>query len=73
MVCTGYVSVAIIHRTLTMDYRIFIVRIDVNECDCTRKCPDTERESALKVDFGKKIPRRTGESNLPQPRDVAMF
>ena len=27
------------------------------------------RESALKVDSGRKIPRRTGESNLRQQRD----
>ena len=30
---------------------------------------DTVGESALKVDFGRKIPRRTRESNLPQRRD----
>ena len=29
---------------------------------------DTVRESALKVDFERKILRRTGESNLPQRR-----
>ena len=47
-----------------MDYRIFIVRTDVNSCDCTRGCTDTVRESALEVDSGRKIPCRTGESNL---------
>ena len=52
-----------------MNYRIFIVRIDVNACDCTRVCTDTEKESTLKVDFGKKILCRTGESNLRQRRD----
>ena len=31
-------------------------------------CTDTVRESALKVDSGRKIPCRTGESNLPQRR-----
>ena len=31
-------------------------------------CTDTVRESALKVDSGRKIPRRTEESNLPQRR-----
>ena len=36
------------------DYRIFIVRTDVNACDCTRGFTDTERESALKVDSGQK-------------------
>ena len=51
-----------------MDYRIFNVRTDVNACDRTRGCPDTERESALKVDFGTNIRRRTGEPNLRQRR-----
>ena len=49
-----------------MDYKIFNMRTDVNACDCTRGCTDTVRESALKVDSGKKIPCRTGELNLPQ-------
>ena len=40
------------------------MRTDVNACDCTQGCTDTERESALKVDSGKKIPFCTGESNL---------
>ena len=52
-----------------MDYRIFNVRTNVNACDCTRGCKDAARESALKVDSGKKIPCRTGESNLRQRRD----
>ena len=54
-----------------MDYRIFIVRTDVNACYCTRGCTDTERESALKVDSGKKenpLPHR-GIENLRQRRD----
>ena len=49
-----------------MTYRIFNVRTDVNACDCTRGCTDTRRESALKVDSGRKIPCRTGESNVSQ-------
>ena len=49
-----------------MDYRIFNVRIDLYARDCTRRCTDTVKESALKVDSGRKIPCRTGESNLPQ-------
>ena len=48
-----------------MDYRIFNMRTDVNACNRTRGCTDTERESALRVDSGK-IPCRTGESNLRQ-------
>ena len=34
-----------------MDYRIFIMHTDVNACNCTRACMDTERESALKADW----------------------
>ena len=41
---------------------------DVNACDCSRGCTDTVRESALKVDSGRKIPCRTMESNLRQRR-----
>ena len=51
-----------------MDYRFSNVRTDVNACDCTRGCADTVRESALKVDSGRKIPYRVGESNLRQWR-----
>ena len=47
-----------------MDYRIFNMRTDVNACDCTQGCMDTVRESALKVDSGRKIPCHTGELNL---------
>ena len=56
-----------------MDYGIFNVRTDVNTSDCTRGCTNTERDSALKVDSGKEIPCRTGESNLRQRRDGLMF
>ena len=52
---------------------IFNVRRDVNACDCTRRCTDTVRESALKVDSGRKIPCRTGESNLRRRRASAML
>ena len=51
-----------------MDNRIFNVRTGVNACDCALGCTDTVRESALKVDSGRKIPCRTGESNLRQRR-----
>ena len=37
-----------------MDYGIFNMRTDVNECDCTRGCTDIVRECALKVDSRKK-------------------
>ena len=56
-----------------MDYGILNVRTDVNACDCTRGCTDTVRESALKVEPGRKIPCRTGGSNLRQRRDGPMF
>ena len=47
-----------------MDYRIFNEHTGVNACDCTQGCMDTLRESALKVDSGRKIPCGTGESSL---------
>ena len=56
-----------------MDYRIFIVHTDVNACDCTQGCSDIVRESALKVDSGKKTPGRIGESNPRQQRDGPML
>ena len=49
-------------------FGIFNVGTDVNACDYTRGCSDNVRESALKVDSGRKIPCRTGEWNLPQRR-----
>ena len=53
----GCFSVSIIHRTLT-----WTMRTDVNTRDCARECTYTVKESALKVDSGRKIPCRTGES-----------
>ena len=45
------------------------VRTNVNVCDCTRGGVRTHvRESALKVDSGRKIPCRTRKSNLRQRR-----
>ena len=49
-----------------MDNRIFNVRTGVNACDCARGCTNTVRVSALKIDTERKIPCRTGESNLRQ-------
>ena len=49
-----------------MDYGIYNVRTDVNACNFTGGRTDTVRESALKVDSGRKIPCRTGELNLRQ-------
>ena len=45
----------------------------VNACHCTRRAVRIQEESALKVDFGRKIPHRTGESNLPQRRAGSML
>ena len=56
-----------------MDYRIFNASTDDNACDNTRGCTDTVRESALKVDSGRKIPCRAGESNLRQQRASPML
>ena len=49
-----------------MAYRIFNMRTDVNACESTWVCTDKVRESALKVDSGRKISCRTVELNLPQ-------
>ena len=51
-----------------MGYKIFNGRTDVSACDCTGGCMGTVRESALKVESGRKIPCRTGESNLRRRR-----
>ena len=56
-----------------INYGIFNVRTDVNACDCTRGCTDTSRESALKVDSGRKIAFRTGESNPRRRRAGPML
>ena len=60
----GCFSVSIIQRVSDMDYGIFNGRTDAKACGCTRGCTDTVRESALKADCGRKLPCRTGESNL---------
>ena len=56
-----------------MDYGILNVRTDVTACVCARGCTDTVKESALKVDSGRKIPRCTGESNLRRRRAGSML
>ena len=48
-----------------MDYRICNVCTDVNACGCTQGCTNAIRESALKVDFGRKKTLPTRELNLP--------
>ena len=48
---------------------IFNVRTDVNACDCTWGFYGRHRRVCTeKVDFRRKIPRLTGESNLPLRR-----
>ena len=44
------------------------VHTDVDARDCSQGCADTVRESALKLGSGRKIPCRTGDSNLRQRR-----
>ena len=49
-----------------MDYGISNMRTNVNACDCTRGHMDTVRESALKVDAGRKVSCHFRELNLHQ-------
>ena len=72
MLRAGYVCVAIIHRTLTWTIgSVSCAQILVHTI--VHRVTDTERESVLKVHSGKKIPCRTGESNLRQRRDGPML
>ena len=66
-------SVSIIHRTLTWTTASLTCAMMLMHAIAHEGCTDTERESALKVDSGKKIPCRTGESNLRQRRDGPML
>ena len=56
-----------------MDYRIFNMRTDVMPAFAHGGVRIHVKESALKVDSEKKIPCRTGESNLRQRRGGLMF
>ena len=60
-------GVSVIHQTLTWTTGSFNVRTDVNACDCARGCTDTVRESALKVDSGRKIPCYTSRARRCEP------
>ena len=52
-----------------MDYAKFNVRTHVKmHAIAHGECTDTVEESTLKVDSGRKIPCRTGESNLRRRR-----
>ena len=71
--CVLGVSVFHTSSNSDLDYSpIFNVRTDVNACDCTRVCTDTVRESALKVDSGRKSlaapGNRTCDSGVPVRR-----
>ena len=69
----GCFSVSMIHANSDMDYGIFNVRTDVNACDCARGCTDAVRESALKVDSGRKNPLMHREIDLHRRRDGPML
>ena len=56
-----------------LDHGIFNVRTYINASDFTRECTETVTESALKVDSVRKIPCRTGESNLRRWHDRPML
>ena len=62
----GYFSVPIIHRTLTGTTGSLTCAQTLMRPIAHGGCADTVRESVLKVDSGRKIPCRTGESNLRQ-------
>ena len=62
----GCFSVSIIHRTLTCTTGSLTCTHMSMHAIAHGGCTDTVRESALKVDFGRKIHCRSGESNLPQ-------
>ena len=56
-----------------IEYRIFIVRRDVDTCDYTPVCRNTETELHWKLTLGRKFLAATGESNLRQRRASPMF
>ena len=64
----GCFSVSIIHQTLTWTTGSLTCAQM-----CTWGCTDTVRESARKVYSGRKIPCRTGESNLRRQRAGPML
>ena len=59
-------SASIIHRTLTWTTGSLTCTQMLMHAIAQGGCTDTARESALKVEFGRKILCRTGESNLRQ-------
>ena len=69
----GCLSVSVIHRTLTWTTGFLTCTQMLMHAIAQGGCTDTARESALKVDSGKKNPCRIGESNLHQRRDGLML
>ena len=52
-----------------MDYKIFITSAQMlMHAVAHEGCTDTDRESALKVDYRRQIPSRNGDSKLSQQR-----
>ena len=69
----AYFSASIIHRTLTWTTGSLTCAQMLTHAIAHEGCADTERESTLKVDYGKKIPCHIGELNLHQRRDGQML
>ena len=69
----GCFSVSIIHRTRTWTTESLTCAQMLMHATAYGGCTDTVRESALKVDSGRKIPCRTGDSNLRQRRAGPML
>ena len=69
----GCFSVSISHRTLTWTTGSLTCAQMLMHAIAHRGVRPHVRESALKVDSGRKIPCRTGESNLHQRRDGPML
>ena len=73
MVQVGCFSVFIIHRTLTWTTGSLTCAQMLMHAIAHGGVRTHAGESALKVDSGRKIPCRTGESNLCQRRDGPML
>ena len=72
IVHAGYFSVSIIHRTLTWTTGSLTCAQVLMHAIAHGGLRTHVRESALKVDSGRKIPYRIGEWNLRQVRDGPM-
>ena len=69
----GCFSVSIIHQTLTWTRGSLTCTQMLMHVIAHEGVQTHERDSSLKVDSGRKIPCRTGESNLPQWCDGLML